>query len=138
MICTVFLVISGCKKDNPKTTYNFNYELAEGKWVLYEITSDTGSIQSGPFTSNSIFGVYAESVQLNKDKTYIPMSWVDKNNFTLKTDEAGNFEYSANNKLRFYGTFNLEWELNKFQGDELWLELQTNSDSFLHKFRRQQ
>ena len=83
---------------------------------------------------NSLFGSYAESVQLNKDQTFIPVTWFDKNAFELKTPEAGNFEYLSSNKLLFKdGLFDFECDIIKFENDDLWLKM----FDITYKFKRQ-
>jgi hypothetical protein len=130
---SVLSFFDSCKKDSHEIT-PFDYERAAGIWVPYEITYQDGTVDSGPFTASSIFGVYAESVQLNRDRTFIPVIWVNKDTFGLKTAESGNFEYSPDNKLVFTeGLFDLEWAIAKFKDDDLWLRIY----EVLYKFKRQ-
>ena len=59
---------------------------------------------------------------------------VDKDNFTLQTTEAGNFEYLSANKLTFKGgLFDFECDLIKFEHNDLWLTIY----EVLWKFKRQ-
>jgi len=109
----------GCTKNSHKTPETFDYEQAAGIWVPYENTDEAGIIQSGPFTASSLFGIYAESVQLTVDKTFILVSWIDNNTFTLKTAETGTFECSLPNKLQFKGLYQFESDIIKFENDDL-------------------
>jgi len=126
-----FLV--SCKKDSHELMH-FDYEKAADIWVPFEIVDEAGTIHSGPFTANSIFGAYAESVQLNRDQTFIPVIWFNKDTLILKPDESGNFEYLPDIKLRFTGgLFDFECDIIKFEGDDLWLKI----FEVLWKFKRQ-
>jgi hypothetical protein len=75
-LCFSVLISSfeSCKKNRPESII-FDYEKAAGIWVPYQIILEDGSIQNGPFNNSTVFGVYAESVQLNKDGTFIPVIW---------------------------------------------------------------
>jgi hypothetical protein len=111
-----------CKKNRPESI-TFDYEKAAGIWVPYQIVYENGSIENGPFTFSNVFGVYAESVQLNKDKTFIPVQWQSKTNFTLKQTEKGTYQYAPlGQKLIFDGLFHIEYTIAKFSNNELWLE----------------
>jgi len=135
--CVMTAFFGSCKKDSHETVPAFNYEQAAGKWVPYELT-ENGTIHSISSTTTSIFGSYASSVQLNKDKTFIPIVWYDKNTFTFQTSETGTFEYLASNRLRFNGWFKSEWDILKFEGDDLWLKMYSTSvGEILYKFKRQ-
>ena len=130
--------LGSCKKDANKTDAGFDYELAAGLWVPYEVTDEFGIVHPGPFTANSLFGSYAESVQLKSDKTFIPVTWFDKNNVTFKTQEAGTFQWLPANTIRFQGSWvDLEWEVMKLEGDDLWLKMYATSGRPLYKFQRQ-
>ena len=129
--------LGSCKKDADNPDDKFDYEQAAGLWVPYEVIDQFGAAHLGPFTANSLFGSYAESVQLNSDKTFIPVTWFDQNNITFNTQEAGTFEYLSGNKLRFRGLWETEWEIDEFKGDHLWLLVHAHSGDFLYKFRRQ-
>jgi hypothetical protein len=129
----VISFLGSCKKDSNEVL-PFDYEQGAGIWVPYEIAYQDGTIDSGSFAASSIFGVYAESVQLNRDRKYIPVIWFNKDTFTLKTDESGSFQYSLNNKLIFTGgPFDLEFDIEKFKEDDLWLRI----SEVVYKFKRQ-
>ncbi|HKO81201.1 MAG TPA: hypothetical protein VJU78_12435 [Chitinophagaceae bacterium] len=132
--CSIVIsLLNGCRKSNNELPA-FDYEKAAGLWVPYEAIDKDGTIIAGPFTTNSLFGSYAESVQLNKDQTFIPVTWFDKNAFELKTPEAGNFEYLSSNKLLFKdGLFDFECDIIKFENDDLWLKI----FDVTYKFKRQ-
>ena len=72
---TVIFFLNSCKKDSHEVIPAFDYKQAAGIWVPYELIDELGTLHNGPFTSNSLFGIYAESVQLNKDQTFIPIVW---------------------------------------------------------------
>ena len=147
MVITFF---SSCKKDSQETAPAFTYEKAAGIWVPYELVIDgttlDGTTLDGTrqFTANTIFGTLAESVQLKNNKTFIPVQWIDKDNFTLNTSEAGTFEYLSGNKLLFRGLRVSEWEIIKLEGDDLWLKqyvqkffVGTELSEQVYKFKRQ-
>ena len=129
--------LGSCKKDVKKPDGEFDYERAAGLWVPYEGTDEFGLVHFGPFTAANLFGSYAESVQLKTDKTFIPVTWFDKDNITFKTQETGTFQWLPGNTLRFQGLFEMEWELIKLEGDDLWLKMNATSGQALYKFQRQ-
>jgi hypothetical protein len=97
-------------------------KLFNGLWAPYEIKYSDGTIRSGPFTSMSIFGVYAESIKFTDDNGYIPVIWADINNFGLKTTESGTFKIRGETKLLLTGgAWNMEFEITKLSNDEMWL-----------------
>jgi hypothetical protein len=122
-----------CKKNRPESI-TFDYEKAAGIWVPYEIINGDGSIVNGPFFASSVFGVYAESVQLNKDKTFIPVAWQSKTNFILKSTEKGTYVHQPlNQKIIFDGIFHMESQIIKFYNDELWLDF----GGAIYKYKKQ-
>jgi hypothetical protein len=133
----VVTCFSSCKKDNQETVPAFTYEQAAGIWVPYEKIDEFGTTHSGPFTANSLFGSYSESIQLNSDKTFIPGTWWNQNYFTGSAVEAGTFEHLLSNKLKFKGNWPSEWNIIKFEVDDLWLKRSAQSGEVLYKFKRQ-
>ncbi len=144
-------LFGSCKKESHEPIPAFNYEQGAGIWVPYELIIDGTTLDgttldgTAQFTGNSIFGTLAESVQLKSDKTFIPVQWINKNNFTLNTAETGTFEYLSSNKLRFKGVREWEWDIIKFEGDDLWLKLYVQKfyvgpglSEYVYKFKRQQ
>ena len=124
---------NSCKKSNHEVPA-FDYEKAVGLWVPYEAI-ENGAIHSVSGTTTSLFGSYAASVQLNKDQTFIPVFWLDKNTFTFQTPETGNYKYLSRNKLIFEdGLFDFECDIIKFQNDDLWLKM----FGVTWKFKKQQ
>ena len=111
----------------------FNFEKAAGLWVLDEILFNDGTIESEP-SSIGIFGAYSESFKLNADKTFVPFRWISKNEIRFSSAEDGICRYENDSeKLFFDGAFKLEFDIIKFDHDELWLK---NSNG-INKFRRQ-
>jgi hypothetical protein len=134
-LCFSVLISSfqSCKKNRPESI-TFDYEKAAGIWVPYQIVYENGSIENGPFVASSIFGAYAESVQLNKDKTFIPVAWQSKTNFILKSTEKGTYVHQPlNQKIIFDGIFHLESQITKFYSDEFWLDFA----GAIYKFKRE-
>ena len=112
----------------------FDFKKAEGVWVPYEIIYDDGTINNGSFTAFGIFGSYSESFKLNQDQTFTPIIWYDKKTFTLSLIESGLCSYSENSrKLTFSGVWELEFDLIKFNKDEMWLK----RAGALYKFKKQ-
>ena len=136
IIITSFL--NGCKKAIHKPNAGFDYEKAAGLWVPYEVIDESGTVQAGPITASNLFGSYAESVQLNSDKTFIPVTWWDRNNITFKTQEAGTFQWLQGNILKFEGFIYQEWEVVKLESNDLWLKMYATSGRPLYKFKKQQ
>lgn len=94
-----------------------------GIWVPYEITYADGSVWQGPFAFMSVFGAYAESIQLNADLSYVPLAWTDADTQMFKEEESGHFTFMTyDNKLLLTGgAWDMEFEITKYEGDELWL-----------------
>jgi hypothetical protein len=134
LAAVLLLFLSGCS-DDENSPARLAFTDYSGIWVPYEIQDSTGEKQQGPFTANSGFGVYAESVLLNNDGTYVPVTWFDRNTYTLKTEEAGNFEFNpTNNKLILTGgVWDLEFEIVHYSDDLLWL----SSDGFIYRMKRE-
>jgi hypothetical protein len=127
---TLAWILGGCKKEQSKV---LDTASVSGLWVPYEFVNTTGSLDSGPFSGSSLFGVYAESVKINADGSFIPVLWSDSVNYQLKDDERGTFEIiSSRNEIIFQGIWRLEFELTRFDRNELWLR----DISGLRKFRR--
>lgn len=123
----VISFLGSCKKDSQEEVKAFDYEKAAGIWVPYEMIQPDMTINSGEFTANSFFGSYDESVRLNKDQTFIPIVWNNKDNFFLDTSKTSTFEYLPSNKLifnrdRISGDLSFEYEIIKFEGNDLWLK----------------
>jgi hypothetical protein len=121
LLGTLVFLADSCKKENQTTTF---YERAVGIWVPYEIIS-AGTVSTGPFTANSIFGTYAESFKLNTDRTFIPVMWTSNTDYLLKTDEQGTVTYTASNeRIKFDAPFTyIDCVIVKFQDNELWLDM---------------
>ena len=118
-ILTAFLFSQGCSQESSEPKFDFiNYS---GIWVPYEIKFQDGTVRDGPFHANSIFGVYAESVHLKEDKTFVPIAWENADRYVIKTEEAGKFEYNkSNNTLNFKeGRWNMQFEILNYSEDEL-------------------
>ena len=114
------LVILGCSDEN--MTPAVDSKQLNGIWAPYEIKYPDGTIQPGPFTNMSIFGIYAESIKFTANTGYIPIIWTDINNFDLKTTESGTFEIVGETKLLLTGgVWDMEFEITKLRSDELWL-----------------
>ena len=129
-------LLAGCRKGAHKTVEGFDYEHAAGLWVPYEVTDELGTDRPGPFTANTLFGIYAESVHLKIDKTFIPVTWIDKDHVSFKTQETGTFQSLPGKKLRFQGIIEFECEVIKFEGDDLWLKMYSTSGR-TYKFKKQ-
>ena len=127
-ICFGVLIsfLGSCKKDSHELI-PFDYEKAAGTWVPYEMMQPDGTIDKGDFRYNSFFGSYNESVQLNKDQTFMPIVWYNKDTFFFEASKSSTYEYLPNNRLIFNGNrssgdFAFEYDLIKFDGDDLWLK----------------
>ncbi len=129
----IFLVVCffSCQ-ENPIIPQPFSFEAAAGIWVPFEMINADGTIITGSFIANSFLGVYAESFKLNEDQTFIPVMWSTSTNFQLKADEAGTCNFSGN-RLVFNGNREIDFELVKFENNELWLKRMDT----LHKFRKE-
>jgi hypothetical protein len=126
---TVAALLCGCAKRK------FQKEIV-GAWVPYEIVHSDGTVDSGPFAFRSIFGVYAESVQFRKDKTYVPMQEFNTGELSPKTAETGKYAYNPDYaELSLTGgVIDMKFTVEKVNDDHLWLY---SSVTRLHsRFRR--
>lgn len=113
--------LCSCTDGTPQPE-QFNFEKAVGLWQPYEIINRDGSIFSGPFTSG-IFGAYSESFELQANGTYVPVNCQNGSEFQYSVGEVGDCRYEEESSLLFFdGAFNLEYEILKFQENELWLK----------------
>ena len=137
IICMLSLIhpFQSCTKKNTGPP-DFEYEKAAGIWVPYQFVYTDGRVTNGPFTLSSFFGVYAESFQINADRSFFPVQWTSSALYTIKYNEKGTILYtSSTRELVFNTIFSTPdvYELVKFQRDELWL----SSGGILEKFSRQ-
>ena len=131
LVSILFLFVA-CKKNN--TPPEFDYQKFSGVWVPYESVSSNGTISTGPFTSGSIFGVYAESVKLNPDRFFIPAVFYSPTNIFLKEDEKGSYQYNESQQLLIMnGIWRLEFVVERMNDTELWL----NDRNEILKLRKQ-
>lgn len=135
----VFL-ISACSEESVRSIDFTNYA---GIWVPYEIRYADGTIHEGQFSNKSIFGVYAESIQLDETQTYVPVIWNGIDNYNFKSEDQGKFELVGESKLSFKdGVWDMEFEITKYDGEELWLMYTGNlavlgGAKTLYKLRRE-
>jgi hypothetical protein len=118
------LLMISCSKES--TVPAFDVKKLSGTWVPYEIVNDNNVVLAGPFTGNSIFGVYDESIRIKENGTYSPAFWRDKDNYQVRSQE-GSFEYiSKENKLIFKEIKSISWDMEfefvKITENELWLK----------------
>jgi hypothetical protein len=120
MLCVLASIVLSCSDDSEPS---IDVKAISGIWVPYEVKYTDLTIEHGPFTARSMFGAYAESVQLNNDKTFVPVIWTDKDNYVLKTDEGGSLEYVSKGGRLFFtnGAWDMEFKITKYGNDELWL-----------------
>jgi hypothetical protein len=120
IFCLMASFTLGCS-DDPELF--IDVQTLSGIWVPYEVKYADGTMYTGTFTAMSIFGNYAESVQLNEDETFVPLIWLDKDNYTFKIDESGSFEYASQGHRLFFtdGAWDIEFHITKYNKDQLWL-----------------
>jgi hypothetical protein len=93
LLVILFSLVTSCTERHVGPQFEFK-EYA-GIWVPYEIIYEDGTNETGPFSARTIFGVYAESIQLKVDKTYTPVIWYSKDQYSSKMEDAGVFEFST-------------------------------------------
>jgi hypothetical protein len=113
-----------CQGQQEPTEQFFTPETAAGLWVPYEVKNDIGTVEKN--RNNLIwfdfFAPYTGSVKLNPDGTYIPFLWSDNGEFGFLDNQAGSFDLAANQLLfSSPGNWEIDFELVKFTGNELWL-----------------
>ena len=138
VMVAITLIFSACKKDN-----NINGEVLRspehlaGLWVPYELI-ENGTVFTGNFTGNGLFGAYAESVKIESDLSFIPVIFFAQGNKTLKQDEKGTYRINGlSGKMEMNGIFKIETRVIKLTADEMWLNMWPNTANVLYKFRKQ-
>ncbi|MFZ6014427.1 MAG: hypothetical protein ACOYXT_29075 [Bacteroidota bacterium] len=128
----LIILISSCSDD--LTEDKFDSKELTGIWVPFEIIHN-GIVETGPFTSSSIFGVYAESLKLDDNNKYYPVSWTNKDEYVVKFNEIGDYEFvkSNNNLLLTSGPWDMEFTVIKMTSAEVWI----SSDFGLYKLKRE-
>ena len=58
-------------------------------------------IEATDLRSNSIFGAYDESIQMNVDQTFIPGTLSAENRFAPDVQEQGTFNYDRSSQKSF-------------------------------------
>jgi hypothetical protein len=122
LVCLCLVCVAACIDEIEPFPAEFN-DYA-GIWVPYQMIYPDGTTFTGPFTNATIFGIYAESVELHQGNTYTPVIWTNSDTYSLKENEAGNIEYRANGKRLIFtgGAIELEFEVTSYYGDELTLQ----------------
>jgi hypothetical protein len=138
-LCIVFtlITIAGCKHDPSEVQVTdspgFDFKKAVGIWVPYEYVIDDTMVVPGPFTAMSIFGAYAESVEIKEDNTFAPTIWFDSSNIIKKEDEGGPVFYNKTaNELHFDNPFHFRGLVRKFDGKYMWIE----TKFYVYRFKR--
>src|SRR5689334_18737116 len=107
-LAALTLLYTACKKDSDSTGgVLFSAERLQGFWVPYELI-ENGVVYAGPFSGNGLFGAYAESVVINNDHSFIPVSYFQGNKL-LKTDEKGTYRLNPlSGKMLMEGIFTID------------------------------
>lgn len=132
----MMLVSGGCKKNNDKpAVLILSTDRLVGLWVPYESIWSDGVVFTGALTASSIFGSYDESVQINKDHSFIPVVFFDKDNIKYSIEEKGTYSFTPFGKLEMNGSWKFEFTIERLNADEMWLK--TSQTQNLYKFRKQ-
>ena len=131
---SIILLLMSCSEDTKKTESNLDNIV--GIWVPFEVKQSDGTINSGPFTTNNIIGVYAESIKIDRDGKYFPVVWNNINDYLIKTDEIGDFEFTTINKKLILknGPWDLEFDFKELNPNELVL---LYSSGVQYRFKRE-
>jgi hypothetical protein len=128
MKTTVWVIIvaifSCCQGQETETIQPFTPENAAGLWVPFEVINDNGALETNRnnLVGFDFFAPYQGSVKLNPNGSYFPFIWMDTEPREFIGNPPGNFEL-RNNRLYFLipGQWEIDFELIKFTGKELWL-----------------
>jgi hypothetical protein len=132
-LAAILLLFEGCKKNDAPNELFIARDRLAGFWVPYEVI-ENGTTLRGPFTLSSYFGVYAESVIILEDNTFVPVTFMDAADKRLKMDEMGIYDfYPLQRKLEMSGVWQMHLYVDKLTDDEMWLR----QNQVLHKFRKQ-
>jgi hypothetical protein len=132
-LAAITLLFSGCKKEDTPNELFVSSERLVGFWVPYEEITN-GTVIPGPFTAASFFGVYAESVMILEDNTYIPVTVIDVADKQPRFNEMGIYDfYPLQKRLDMRGLWQVISRVEKLTDDEMWLR----NDQTLRKFRKQ-
>lgn len=131
---SIILLFMSCSKETKKTESNLDKIV--GIWVPFEIKQSDGTISSGPFTANTIIGIYAESIKIDSNGKYFPVIWNNINDYLIKTEEIGDFEFTTINKkiILKNGPIDLELDFKELNPNELVL-LYSSGDRY--RFKRE-
>lgn len=114
----ILLVIAGCSDDSASSPDTNSYT---GIWVPYEINYSDGTSYTGPFRAMSIFGVYAESLHLKDDNTYVPIIWTSGDDYDIKEDDKGKYSINGSTIALSEGSWDMIFTITKYSDEELWL-----------------
>lgn len=123
LILLVFFSFSNCKEKTVEPSSTFSFSKMKGNWFPYELSDNKDNIitKNSLLTSN-IFGVYAGGFQIEDNGMYYPIFGSNSLNFGVKVEEKGFANYSdKENKIIFNGVWKVEFEIVKFENNELWL-----------------
>jgi hypothetical protein len=138
LILSMIFIFSNCKEKTVEPNSPFSFSKMKGNWFPYELIDNNGNINKNNLLSKNIFGVYAGGFQMEDDGVYYPFLGIDFSNITIKFEEKGLAKYlSKENKITFDGIWKVEFEVAKFENNELWLkESGTNGSSILKMVRK--
>ena len=119
-ILSILFLALGCSKESVEPDFN---DLI-GIWSPYQIVLGDGTVDNVIGPGRSVFGAYAESIQLKKDRTFVPLIWESSSKYTIKETEGGVIDFTAGEK-RFMltgGTWQMDFEIIKQNKDTLGLK----------------
>lgn len=124
-IFALLIACFACSSDEPG---KFISKDLTGIWVNYEqenINGDVRTVSPG----ESVFGVYAESIQIKHNGIYVPVIWQAADDYFVKKEDKGKLEQSGNKLTLTEGSWRMELTIVKQEGNELWLE--STADVFM-------
>ncbi len=118
LIFALVVAFSACSSDEPNASIPADLT---GIWATYEAVYTDGSVRNVT-TGESIFGVYAESIQIKNNGLYVPVIWKDATRYDFKKTDKGKLEQADDKLLLKEGVWNMEFSIIHHKDNELWLE----------------
>lgn len=122
---TLAIVLASCGDDESNPIISTDLV---GIWVNLEVESADGNIRS-IVPAESVFGIYAESIQIKETGVYVPVIWYSADNYNIKKDDKGKFAQEGNTLILTGGPYHMKFNILKFEGDDLWIKRTDEDDT---------
>jgi hypothetical protein len=121
----ITIALSACADDESKPI--ISTDLA-GIWVNHEVESANGEVREVS-PAESVFGVYAESIQVKGNGVYVPVIWYSVDNYDFKKDDKGELVQKGNTLILTKGSWDMKFIILRLEGDDLWIKRTDENDT---------